>query len=69
MGTFETFQIETSSTTTLAAGGTDVSTQTEYVVPSIGPVKLVFNLTSTDAFGAITTSQFTLVASTTNIAF
>ncbi|MDX8405917.1 MAG: hypothetical protein R8K50_07175 [Mariprofundus sp.] len=69
MGSFETYQYSLASTVTLAAGGTDVVTQTTYVVPSIGPVKFVINLTSTDAFGAVTTSQFTLIASTTNIAF
>jgi len=69
MGVFETYQYTLASTATLAAGGTDVVTQTSYVVPSIGPVKFVINITSTDAFGAVTTSQFTLIASTTNIAF
>jgi len=69
MGSFETYEYRTASTTVLAAGGADVSTQTTYVVPTIGPLKFVINTTSTDAFGAVTTSQFTLTASTTNIAF
>jgi len=69
MGTFEVYQVQTDSTTTLAAGGSDISTETDYFVPSIGMVKIVLNATSTDAFGIVTTSKFTLVASTTNIAF
>ena len=69
MGTFETFKYQVDSTVTLAAGGSDVATTIEYIVPSIGPVKETINLQSTDAFGAVTTSQFTLVANTTNIAF
>jgi len=69
MGTFETYKIQTDSTITLAAGGTDVSTEIDYVVPSIGPIKITINLQSTDALGVVTTSQFALVASTTNIAF
>jgi len=69
LGTFETFKIQTDSTVTLAAGGTDVFTEVDYVVPSIGPIKLTISGQSTDAFGAVSTSQFTLIASTTNIAF
>jgi len=69
MGVFETFKYQTNSTTTLAAGGSRVSTTTTYVVPAIGPVKMTINQTATDALGAVSTSQFTLTASTTNIPF
>jgi len=69
MGVFETFKYQANSTTTLAAGGTRVSTTVTYVVPAIGPIKMTINQTATDAFGAVSTSQFTLTASTTNIPF
>ena len=69
MGVFEAFKYQSNSTVTLAAGGTRVSTTVTYVVPAIGPIKTTINETSTDAFGAVTTSQFTLTASTTNIPF
>jgi len=69
MGVFETFKYQANSTTTLAAGGSRVSTTITYVVPAIGPVKMTINQTTTDALGAVSTSQFTLTASTTNIPF
>ncbi len=69
MGAFETYKIRTDSTVTSATGETDVSTEVDYVVPSIGPIKTTISDQFTDATGAVTTSQFTLVASTTNIAF
>jgi len=69
MGVFETFQYQANSTTTLAAGGRRVSTSITYVVPAIGPIKITINQTATDALGAVSTSQFTLTASTTNILF
>lgn len=69
MGSFETYKITTSSTINYAAGGTDVTNETDYVVPSIGPVKIVINTTSTDAAGAVTTLSITLTATTTNIPF
>ena len=69
MGAFETFKYQSNSTTTLAAGGTRISTTVTYVVPAIGPVKMTINQTSTDAAGTVTTSQLTLTASTTNIPF
>jgi len=69
MGAFETFKYQTNSTTTLAAGGTRVSTTVTYVVPAIGPIKMTINQTATDAIGTVTTSQFMLTASTTNIPF
>jgi len=69
MGVFETYKYQVSSTVTLAAGGTRTSTTTTYVVPAIGPIKTVINITSTNAAGVITTSRFTLTASTTNIPF
>jgi len=69
MGVFETFKYQTNSTTMLAAGGSRVSTTITYVVPAIGPVKMTINQTATDALGAVSTSQFTLTASTTNIPF
>jgi len=69
MGVFETYQYQSISTMTLAAGGTRASTTTSYVVPAIGPLKMTINITATSAAGAITTSQFTLTAITTNIPF
>ncbi len=69
MGRFETYKVQRDATVQLAAGGTDVSTEIDYIVPSIGPVKITINSQSTDAFGAVSTSQLTLVANTTNIAF
>jgi len=69
MGTFQTYMIQTVSTVTRVAGGVDVSNEIDYVVPRIGPIKVTTHLQSTDAAGAVTTSQFTLIASTTNIAF
>ena len=69
MGTFQTYMIQTVSTVTRVAGGVDVRTEIDYVVPRIGPIKLTTHLQSKDAAGAVTTSQFTLIASTTNIAF
>jgi len=69
MGVFEAFKYQSNSTATLAAGGTRVSTTVTYVVPAIGPIKITINQTATDAVGSVTTSQFTLTASTTNIPF
>jgi len=69
LGVFEAYQYISASTVTLVAGGTDVVTETSYVVPSIGPVKIVLDTASTDAAGAVMTTHFVLEASTTNIAF
>ncbi|MDQ6975017.1 MAG: hypothetical protein Q9M22_00470 [Mariprofundaceae bacterium] len=69
MGTFETYKIQTDSTTTWAAGGTDVFMKIDYVVPSIGPIKIVKDTQTTDAAGTLSRRQYTLIASTTNIAF
>jgi len=69
MGTFETYKIQTDSIKTLAAGGTDTLTEINYVVPSIGSIKITRNLQVIDALGTITTSKFNLVANTTSIAF
>jgi len=69
LGSFETFQIQTTGTTTLAAGGSYQYTSTSYIVPGIGTLKLVIAQTVTDSLGAITTLSLTLSASTTNIAY
>jgi len=69
LGSFETYKIQWNTSTTFALGGTDISKETDYVVPSIGLVKSSSTTNSTDAAGVITTSKFNLVASTTNIAF
>ena len=69
LGSFETYKVQFDTSTTFALGGTDISKETDYIVPSIGLVKSSSKTTSTDAAGVITTSNFNLVASTTNIAF
>jgi len=69
LGSFETFQIQTTGTTTLAAGGSYQYTTTSYIVPGIGTLKIAIAQTVTDSLGAITTLSLTLSASTTNIAY
>jgi len=69
LGSFETFQVQTTGTTTLAAGGSYQYTSTSYIVPSIGTVKLTIAETITNNLGAVTTLSLTLSASTTNIAY
>jgi len=69
LGSFETFQVQTTGTTTLAAGGSYQYTSTSYIVPGIGTVKLTIAETITSNLGVVTTLSLTLSASTTNIAY
>ncbi len=68
-GTFDCYTFTTDSTQTLAAGGKNVASQVSYIVPDIGTVKTALTLTKTAASGAVTSSQFTLNMSGTNIAY
>jgi hypothetical protein len=69
LGSFETFQIQTTGTTTFAAGGSYQYTSTSYIVPGIGTVKLTISGTITNSLGAVSTQTLTLSATTTNIAY
>ncbi|RME60764.1 hypothetical protein D6779_01595 [Candidatus Parcubacteria bacterium] len=69
LGAFETYKIQTTETITYAAGGSDKVSETDYLVPSIGPVHMVVNTTGTNGAGVATTSSFTFDAVTTSIPY
>lgn len=69
LGSFETFQVQTTGTTTIAAGGSYQYTQNAYIVPGIGTVKMAIAQTVTDNLGVVSTLSINLNASTTNIAY
>ncbi len=69
LGSFEAFQVQQNGTITRAVGGGVQSSQTDYIVPGIGPVKRVSNATVTDVAGAVSTVQITMSMATTNIGF
>ncbi len=69
LGSFETYKVQFDTSTAFALGGTNISKETDYIVPSIGLIQSSGTTTSTDAVGVVTTSNMNLVVSTTNIAF